>query len=63
MAKKVSKTKVAKRFKLDDHMAVETGLVYWLEHVVHWYALLAAVVAVLAVGYALFGGPSVNAGS
>lgn len=62
MAKKGSRKRTANRFNTDDHTPVETGFAYWLEHVVHWYALLAAVIAVLAVGCILFGGASVNAG-
>ncbi|MFA5935662.1 MAG: hypothetical protein WC787_02310 [Patescibacteria group bacterium] len=47
--------------KHDDHR-VEPNLVYWLEHVAHWHALLFAVIVVISLAYVFSGGEAVWAG-
>ncbi|MFH1973609.1 MAG: hypothetical protein ABIK13_03340 [Patescibacteria group bacterium] len=55
----MAKGTIQRRHSIDDisrHFEpVEVGWSYWLEHVVHWYALLGAVVAILVVGLSAFG--------
>jgi len=48
--------------KLDDHHRVEPDLLYWLEHVAHWHALLFAVVAVVSLLYVFSSSSPVLAG-
>jgi len=63
MPKKGMKGRTARVSRPEDSNEVEAGLEYWLEHVVHWYVLLGAVMAVLVVGYALFANHAAIAGS
>jgi len=48
--------------KLDDHHRVEPDLLYWLEHVAHWHALLFAVVAAVSLLYVFSSGSPALAG-
>ncbi|MEO5928180.1 MAG: hypothetical protein ABIO72_05655 [Patescibacteria group bacterium] len=45
-----------------EHGPVETDLLYWLEHVAHWHALLVAVVMVVSLMYVFGSGSIVRAG-
>lgn len=36
------------------HDRVEPDLVFWLEHIVHWYLFLIAMVAVLVIGITMY---------
>jgi hypothetical protein len=38
----------------EEHLPVEPDLAFWLHHVVHWHALLLAVIAVLVFGQVFF---------
>lgn len=53
MRRTPGKNTCAREWELDE-APVEADLVYWLEHVVHWHALLVAVITALAIGYIFF---------
>lgn len=42
------------RVRFRDDPPVETDLRFWLEHVLHWHALLFAVTSLFYIGYVLF---------
>ena len=55
--RKTSSRRVSKRFAeiLQQEERVVVDAWYWLEHALHWYALLFAVVGVLEAGRICFG--------
>jgi len=42
--------------KHEEELYVEPDLAYWLEHVVHWHALLVALILVVSLAYVFAGG-------
>ncbi len=36
------------------HDPIETNLEYWMIHIVHWHALLFAMIVVVSIGYLFF---------
>lgn len=54
MVRMKMRRRAARLLVLDGHRPVGTDWKYWAEHVVHWHAVLVAIVAVLAVGYLFF---------
>lgn len=52
------KLKISKKSRLEIlnevHLPLEPDLAYWLHHVVHWHALLLAIIVVLVFGQVFF---------
>jgi hypothetical protein len=45
-----------------EHGPVEPDLLYWLEHIAHWHALLVAVIMIISFVYVFGGGTFARAG-